>query len=214
MKLLGAQFSCLDWKPSPPPISSVTLNQNFPSSGSSSANREIIAPISWIICEEMHIKGLTHGKRSDRVTVLVWDLPEQDPETGRECKVKVGRGGGRGPRQGGYLCGLVDLTPPRNSGSSAEMHLRVSLQEREGVGICIHQIPKVIRWAVPGGFNVLVFLAFLYLQGVKVNSRRQRKPAGKKGRSRGVLGKGHWHLLPCYRHCYSRPYPRALPRTL
>lgn len=59
----------------------------------------------------MRIKGLTHGKRSDRVTALVWDLPEQDPETGHEYKVKVGRGGGRGPRQGGYLCGLVDHHP-------------------------------------------------------------------------------------------------------
>lgn len=49
----------------------------------------------------MHIKGLTHGKRSDRVTLLVWDLPEQDPETGREYKVKAGRGDGRGPTPGG-----------------------------------------------------------------------------------------------------------------
>lgn len=32
-----------------------------------------------------------------------------------------------------------------------------------------------------GGFNVLVFLASPYLQGVKVNSRRQRKLQAEKG---------------------------------
>lgn len=41
----------------------------------------------------MHIKSLTYGKHSDRVAVSVWDLPEEDPETGCKYKVKVaGRG--------------------------------------------------------------------------------------------------------------------------
>lgn len=55
----------------------------------------------------------------------------------------------------------------------------------------VHIKPQKSRWAAPGGFNFLVFLAFLYLQGVQVSSRSQRKPPGKKRQVMGSQGKGH-----------------------
>lgn len=67
----------------------------------------------------MHVKNLTHGKRSDRVTVLVWDLPEEDPETGIQGE---GIGEGTGDAQGKVATCVCKWTLilPENSGSRVE----------------------------------------------------------------------------------------------